>query len=377
MTTMSVRRLRALIRVRRSGAIIPAAVAAALIAGCGSSTSSKAASSSSASTAGAKTQTAVAAKMVAAASKPITRWSGFGPPVTPPANQHIVAIECSSVGVGCVQTAAGVQQADNVLGWSTTIVNGQGNPTVWNTSIEDAVANKATGIVLVDISPSLVAAGIAKAKAAGVAVVAAGNGPTADGLVLENGPQGGLDMAAYLADVPKVADALVLDDGEFPLTAQRNQTMKTELAHLCAQCRTTTVEITFGTIASKLAQQVTSALEANPSINYVVVPYDAAATFVRQGIKAAGSKAMVASFEGNPSTLTTVGDGVQAADVAAPNVWVGWQSTDDLVRLMKHQPVTNVPVPVRLFTTANKAQTHDWNGDINYEATYRRLWGKS
>jgi ribose transport system substrate-binding protein len=107
-----------------------------------------------------------------------------------------------------------------------------------------------------------------------------------------------------------------------------------------------------------------------------VVPYDAAVTFVRQGIKQAGSQAKVASFEGDPPVLKTVGDGTQVADFATSNPWVGWQGVDDLARLISKQPVTDVPMPMRLFTQANKSQAANWNGNLDFRAKYRSIWGK-
>jgi ribose transport system substrate-binding protein len=355
------------------------ALTASMATGCGSSSDSSSAASgdTGATAAPAKADTGAAAKIIAEASKPIAAWDGFGTAIKPPAGKHIVAIECSSLGVGCVQGAEAVKEAGSALGWSTDIVNGKGDPTVWNSAIQNAVAGKADGIVLFAISPALVKDGIAKAKAAGVPVAAAFVGPKADALSVVDPVEGGRIMAGFLDSATQSKGSfLILNDGEFSLTDERNKAMISELGQLCSACKTKTVEFTFATMPTKLAGQVASALQADPTMGYVVVPFDAAVTFVRQGIEQGGGKAKVASFEGDPPTLKTIGDGVQDADVAGPNVWIGWQAVDNLARIMVKQPVSDAPLPVRLFSTNNKDDAVGWDGDLDFKTKYQQLWGK-
>lgn len=355
------------------------ALVASLVAGCGSGSNDDAGSSTAAAPAASTTASAggAVAKTVLAASKPITAWDGFGAPIKPPGGKHIVAIECSSLGVGCVQGAEAAKEAASALGWSTDVVNGKGDPTVWNSAIQNAVASKADGIVLLAISPALVKDGIAKAKAAGIPVAAALVGPKADALAVTDPQDGAKSMAAYLTQASGAkANILVLNDAEFVLTDIRNKAMVSDLKQTCPGCKTKTVEFTFATMPTKLPGQISSALQADPSIDYVVAPFDAAAAFVRQGIQQGGGKAKIASFEGDPPTLKTIGDGVQVADLATPNVWVGWQSVDNLARVMLKQPVSDTPLPTRLFTTDNKDDAVGWDGDYDFKSKYKQLWGK-
>jgi len=127
---------------------------------------------------------------------------------------------------------------------------------------------------------------------------------------------------------------------------------------------------------TKLPGQIASALQADPTLEYVVAPFDAGVTFVRQGVQQGGGKAKIASFEGDPPTMKTIGDGVQVADMAGPNVWTGWHSVDSLARLMLDEPVKDTPMPMRLFTTDNKDEAVDWDGDLDFKTKYKQLWGK-
>jgi len=365
--------------LRHGAWIAPVVAAAALAAGCGGSdttATSGTASATAAPAAAADTEGATA--RVAAASEPVTGWDGFGAPIDPPKGKHIVAIECSSLGVGCVQGAEAAKEAAEQLGWTADVVNGKGDPSVWNSAIQAAVASKADGIVLFAISPALVADAVAKAKAAGVPVVAAFVGPKADALVVPDAEDGGQTMAAYLTAASGAkANVLVLNDGEFAIPDERNKAMVAELERTCPDCKTKDVEFTFATMPTKLPGQVAAALQADPTIDYVTVPFDAAVQFVRQGMQQAGSKAKIASFEGDPPTLKTIGDGTQVADLAVPNTWAGWQAVDDLARLMAGEPVKDTPLPMRLFTEDNQADAADWDGDLDFRARYRELWGQS
>src|SRR5205823_5011653 len=115
------------------------ALAAGIAAGCGSGSSGTDGSGAGAgapSSNGSAAGVTAAGRIVAQASKPIASWNGFGKPVAAPSGKHIVAIECSSLGVGCVQGANATREAASVLGWSTDVVNGKGDPTVWNAAIQ-------------------------------------------------------------------------------------------------------------------------------------------------------------------------------------------------------------------------------------------------
>ncbi|HEY2055439.1 MAG TPA: sugar ABC transporter substrate-binding protein [Solirubrobacterales bacterium] len=350
----------------------------ALAAGCGSSSSSSS-TDPGPEAGGGGGSTGAASAAVAAAEKPIASWNGFGPAIKPPSGKHIVAIECSSVGVGCVQDSNAVKAAGEKLGWSTSVVNGKGDPTVWNSAVQSAVASKADGIVLAAISPAIVKGAVAEAEKAGIPVIATLSGPPADALVLPDGQTGGTMMANFLtADSGGSADVLILNAPEFQDPAERNEILEQQLEEACGGCSQEVATFSFGTMAEKLSSQVSSALQADPNINYVVAPFDAAEPFVLQGIAAAGrTEVKLGTFEGDPKAMEGIGQGSHAADVATPNEWVGWAAVDDLARLMGSEKVAPITtVPVRLFTAKNAAEAAGWKGDLDFEGEYLKLWGK-
>jgi hypothetical protein len=70
------------------------------------------------------------------------------------------------------------------------------------------------------------------------------------------------------------------------------------------------------------------------------------------------------------------------ADVGGSEHWVGWAAVDQALRVLLHKPVVaNENVPNRTFTKTNintiniHASDSTWYG-VNFEADYKKLWGK-
>jgi ribose transport system substrate-binding protein len=380
------------IRLGRWGASAAAFVAVGALAGCGSSSSDS--STTSAASTGAAAATAPAAggavpaavaQRVADAEKPISAWPGPKTPVKVQPGRNVVVVTCGSQGIGCVRAAAGATEAGKKLGWTVRTVDGKSDPSVWNSAIQDAVAAKADGIVLDAVPPALVQGALAKAKAAGIPLVSVFNPVPADpGSVFDyvrpNHAEQGRLMADWVtADSGGDAHVLVVRAPEFPELLQRHEAFTKELSSACPKCKVAgTVDMTLGTMAQRLPQAVISALQRDPSIDYIVAPIDSAATFVSEGVRSAGKtdKVKVSGYEGDPDAVTRVRDGdVQAATVADPPEWMGWQAMDALARAFADQDPETVEVPSRLLVKDNAPDTKGWQGDIDFRTQLGQLWG--
>ncbi len=338
------------------------------------------ATGSSSGTAGSSDVTAA----VAAASAPQTIWPGPTESISPPAGKKIVAITCGSQGYGCVQGAQGVAAAGKVLGWHVTVVDGKGDPSVWNAAVTQAVSDKADGIVLAAVNPALVQDGLAKAKAAKVPVVLEFipklPGAGVDGYITTDHAAGGKLLADWVTqNSGGKAKILLLEEPAFPELVERNNGIRSELKASCPGCSTVaTVKFSIGTMAQALPGLVTTALQSHPDITYVLAPFDSSATFASQGIRQAGRAGVaLVSGEGDPDGLTRVRSGEQAADLATVPAWAGWAAADQLARLFAGQPAGTYTLPQRLFTAANKpAGSAGWPGDVDYAAKFTKVWGK-
>lgn len=380
------------IRLRRWGVSAAALVAIGALAGCGSS-SSDSSTTSGASTGGAAAATAAdsavapaVAQRVADAEKPLTTWPGPKTPVKVTPGKQVVVVTCGSQGIGCVRAAAGATEAGEKLGWKVRTVDGKSDPSVWNSAIQDAVAAKADGIVLDAVPPALVQGALAKAKAAGIPLVSIFNpvpddpGSVFDYVRPDHAKQGQLMADWVTVDSGGDANVLVVRAPEFPELLQRHEGFTKELTSACPKCKVAgTVDMTLATMAQRLPQAVISALQRDPSIDYVVAPIDSAATFVSEGVRSAGKtgKVKVSGYEGDPDAVERVrNDDVQAATVADPPEWMGWQGMDALARAFAGQDPETIEVPSRLLVQDNAPDTKGWQGDIDFRSQFAQLWGK-
>ena len=55
---------------------------------------------------------------------------------------------------------------------------------------------------------------------------------------------------------------------------------------------------------------------------------------------------------------------------------MGWQAIDELIRAFDGRPAHNTPIATKLITKANSPTgAVGWQGDVDYQARYRALWG--
>jgi ABC-type sugar transport system substrate-binding protein len=174
---------------------------------------------------------------------------------------------------------------------------------------------------------------------------------------------------------------LILDTVQFPEIVQRNDAIIKELARACPSCTVTRQAFSPPEAPQRLAGLVSAQLQQNPKINYVSGPYDAAATFIAQGIRQAQKTSNVkfVSAEGSPSGYQLIKDGDMAADLAISNQFPGWLAVDTLARkLANSQYPEEQLLPQRLFTNKEELPTSQlgWDMDFDYRAAFKKLWSK-
>ena len=168
---------------------------------------------------------------VAAARKPMTKFTG--PKTSPgpvPTGKSLVSIY--SVPAPLPQhSAAGVAAAAKAVGWKSSVVFGNGTPSGWLAAINTAVTGGANAIAMSAGVPALMAPGIAKAKAAGAPFVDIFNGVPnpPPGLVAQIGPKeyvegyrlaewvvansGGKGASVIVYNSPQFSDLVVAHNG--------------------------------------------------------------------------------------------------------------------------------------------------------------------
>jgi ribose transport system substrate-binding protein len=366
----------------RAASVLAMLSLAPAISACGSD--SKRGSSATATPAADSSGISPAAKAtVVKYSKPIDKWPGPNTPIVPPAGKSITVITCGSTGITCVRVANGASAAAKALGYKVKVVDGKNDPAVWNSAVRQAVAEKADGIVLAAVPPAVIPQPIKAAREAGVKVAAVlsnvGQG-IPDILLDFNRAEAADATAAYLADYSKGdGHVLVVRDPEFPgPEAYFDRIVKT-LPQVCPGCKVAdTVKFSLALIAQRLPGAVANALKTHPDIDTIMTPFDAVTPFVQQGIQQAGKKGKVKIIgEGaDPPGVQAMKAGDMVQSMGTPAEWMGWQSVDGLVRLFAGKKVQDAPVPQRLVTAQDPPGPQGWQGDFDYAAEYKKLWGK-
>jgi ribose transport system substrate-binding protein len=324
--------------------------------------------------------------------EPVTTFVG-GPtePVKPPTGKKLTIVTCSFQGVTCVRAAEGAKSAAETLGYSAKIVDGQGNPAVWNSAILTAVSEKADGIILTAVSAPLVTGAIAAANKADIPVAATLD-TEGEGLAVKANTVRSEVVSANSAYVAKESGAsakvlLISDVSEFPDLKQDEELWPKELEADCnGGCEVADkLEFTLETAAQRLPGDVAQALQSNPEIKYIALPFDTIIPFVEQGMRQAGKNGQVKMIGANadPPSIKSIEAGEMQMSLGAPAEWIGWDAVDGLVRVMagKELPplekgVTNYKVPMRYVDESDNPGPQGWTGEYDYEAAFKKLWGK-
>jgi ribose transport system substrate-binding protein len=354
---------------------------------CGSSSSNSSSAAASGSGTGASSSasgaSASAAATVASFGKPVTTWPGPNTPFTPPTGDKVTVITCSSTGITCVRVANGVVAAGKVLGWSVNVVDGKGDPTVWNSAIREAIADKSNGIVLAAVVPALASGAIQAARAAHIPVIyTLGNVLQGTNLAMDTDrSEAGRVLADWTAvDSGGKAQVLVLYDNEFPELVSFANSYVAELAMVCPACKVVgKPSFTLETFATTLPGIVSNAMRDNPGLNYVLAPYDSAATFIQQGARQVARTVKVMGDGGDQPTVANLKDGIESASMGVPSEWMGWQALDAIGRYLAGKPVPNTPVVQGLMVPGDittQAPTGSYSGGFDYQASYKKLWAK-
>jgi ribose transport system substrate-binding protein len=374
------------------------ALLAAVIAGCGSSSSS---STSSSSGGGAATTSTAAA-----ASSSTPSWLASAQTATaqaeqvptsilqtslgsfkPKPNGVIFHVACNLALEGCSKLADGIKAGTLAMGYKFQLCNGGTTADQINSCFRQGIAAKPTAIVVNGIGESDAANSFAAAASAGVPIVGSftGDSPGVKGVVTEVAGNTCTQQAktiadAIIADSKGKANVLWVGTNTYTCNVQRQAGFLAEMK-TCTTCTVHTLSFDITAITSQLPQQLTSALQSNPSLTYVVGTFDAVALAATQAIRQAGkaSSIKVAGFDGDAPDLQLVKNGdIQMWDDVTGGGEPGFAAVDAAARHAVGKPVPPVTdVTTMLVTKSNYAQiAPTYQGPSGYAAQFEKLWGK-
>lgn len=309
----------------------------------------------------------------------------------PAANKLIVGIE-TPIATALV-TGAGQAAGARLLGWNYKTIQegtGPGDP---EQALNLAIALKPSGIIYYTAPRQSMAAGLAKAKAAGIPIVTSAtpdaNPPTAPIIAQYNNSAAMLaPLGSGLADYVAVnsnlsAHVALVTLPLYSVLQTFDNKFQSELKTDCAQCTVTQVPQQLTDLGTVTPTSVVNAVRRNPQINYVIFDCGCAATGVSAALRAAGLNSVVLGGEGPLTTsIKELQQGENEAWAALPLESMGYGLIDSFARYFNGQslnPIVTEPPSWQIVTRSNIASAHfdsqgNYIGYSDYATAWANLW---
>lgn len=366
---------------------------AAVMAGCGSSNSS---SNSGSTTSGGSSSSVAsqASKAVAAARAPLSSFDG--PTTSPgkPPTGKTLAVIYPVPAPNPLRGSTSVKTAAAAVGWSARLINAQGTPQGYVSAVDQAIASKVNGIVLVDMPVPLLQTEIKKADAAGITVVAIQPSLPEDHpapsqyhlfdyVSASHDEEGRLLADWIISHSPSGAGVIRLVSPEFPdLDRESNSLAKTLTAagsefKIVGQVTSPVTDIEGG---SQGVTRLEAALRQNPQVNYMYVLSENWVPIFLQAEKLVGSSNVTALGSDGDTSIPLIRKGTKIVMVGPDTMTYGWYAVDALIRSFNHKPaIGGYTLKVQLVDNTNAAQVHGAGitATYNYQVAWKKLWGIS
>lgn len=323
---------------------------------------------------------------VAAARKPMTKFTG--PATSPgavPKGKSLVSIY--SVPAPLPQRSAqGVAAAAKAVGWSGKVVFGNGTPTGWVAAINTAVQGGANAVTMSAGVPALIAPGIAKAKAAGAPFVdifnAVKNPPP--GLVAQVGPDErteGYRLAEWIVQNTggKGGQIIAYNSPQFSdlqvALAGFQQGIKDAGPKYRIVNTTQSPATDIGSSAG--AQRMAALFRKYPQAKFIFCLSESWAGTFAQAVQATGRKDVTGLGTDGDFFLPQIRKGANFVEIGPDTSEYGWFAMDAILRAMNHKPQVKYNVPFRLMdkTNANSTTGPAIANSYDYKSAWLKLWG--
>ncbi|WHA42608.1 sugar ABC transporter substrate-binding protein [Agrobacterium larrymoorei] len=317
------------------------------------------------------------------------------PPTGPKgvAKKKIVIIPCAMAAEGCARMARGAEEAGKLLGWDATIIDPAGDLAKVADAVQRAISIGADGLVILSNDARVLQGPLRQAKSNGMFVVA--EGVNMDGLYDATLPgekffldQGYLMAATAYTMGQSRLDMIKLSSPEFGaprLREQGTQKFIDECKALGGKCSVLVSENTLvSDISTLVPKQAVSLIQKYPSYNVLWSGYDAQLNFIIQAIEQADllKTGFSVGFDANSANTPFIAqDKYEKGTVGFPLEWVGYGLVDDLNRLFAGEKIVlDQGIRSRLIVKENIKDALKggpaWEGDADFRAEYKALWGR-
>jgi len=279
-------------------------------------------------------------------------------------------------------------------GLKLQVCDGQAQPTVIATCVQQAVGAGAAGIVTDAIPYGMAYSALNAAVAKGVPVLVAdqvpqpASTPNTDKVSYLPGAQGQASQIAWwtIADSNGKANGIIAEEIDNPSSIAQVTDSLAIYKKYCPACVITVKSISATTTALEAAA-ASSNLQTHPDATYYYTEFEDSLQPTIQGIQQDGKESSISLSVGagtvNGLGLLQTGSLVKAV-VVVDEAYEGWALTDQILRMATGTAPVQETIPTRLFTKQNigtiQVTTADqasgvWFGDTSFENDFAKLWG--
>jgi ribose transport system substrate-binding protein len=322
-----------------------------------------------------------------------------GGPVTPAKGKNVWIISTGQEIETAQNAAAAMEEAGKTLGWEVNLFDGKFESSRQLSGIEQALADKADGIVLLYVDCAPVKAGIQQARDAGVAVVGIESKDCEPGLeshvVKYAGDEdfatwvahgfGGTQAKWVIAKTKGQAKTIVTVESDLYTTAVTYDPGITDEFAKCKTCEIVdTIEFTGPEFGPPLQQKIEQSLNKHPEANSFIAAYDAVLTGGggAAALRASGRLDEIESMGGEgskPGIELIYNQAGMDACSGIPTAWEGYGAIMGLTRIFAGQDPEkgNSGIGSQACDIDHNLppKGESYQAPIDFVAEYHKLWG--
>jgi ribose transport system substrate-binding protein len=336
---------------------------------------------------------ATASADVAAARKALEPFTGHPtafpvkePLVKPlPAGTKYTVVQCASPV--CSLLTGVVEPAVKAIGAELNVVKAPASASATQNAVESAIAAKPDGVILIGMTPEVIAPQLRELKDAGIPTASLGIIDAEKyGIGFDSTSVAGVsNSGARLADWVVVkkgddADIVFYKTPELSFMQPELDGFRSELEKVCPSCKLREVVLPITTIGSTAPSRVVSDLQSHPDTNVAVFGTEEAATGLPAALKTAGIDVLVTGYVPTPANLVDIKADKIGSGLAGDLAVGAWTTVDALARQTLGQPISDyekhTPAPQQLLEA--KDITFDpskgWSGYPDFAERFAKLW---
>ncbi|WP_158605553.1 sugar ABC transporter substrate-binding protein [Amycolatopsis panacis] len=286
------------------------------------------------------------------------------------------------------QISDGAAAAAKAAGMTTKAVYGDGTTASAQSAVEQAIAQKADGIILVVVDPATIERAVKNAHDAGIVVTDAINRNVGAALPAGISGTASVDLTGDLKaltgwimkDSGCKADTLMYSPSSLPITVESAKLFEKEYKALCPACKFEVKDLDYGKFASTLTSEVQTDVRRNPSLTHIFSIVGSTVPYVQAGLRSSGSHVHLATSDGladNIEALRKKAGNLYSDFAFPPTPSLGWQLIDQQARLLQgDSSAKDIVLPQRLLDRDNVGQTEveAWPAYADFESAYQKAW---